>query len=155
MSLTINTIGFTRKNAAEFFGLLISAKVSRVIDIRLNNTSQLAGFTKRDDLSFFLKTIANIDYLHEPLLAPTETILSDFKHGRIDWLGYERQFIELMQQRRVAELLDPSLFDRACLLCSEDFPDFCHRRLVAEFLRARWPGVEIAHLRLRQSPATV
>jgi uncharacterized protein (DUF488 family) len=146
--MKINTIGFTRKNASEFFGLLISAKVSRVIDIRLNNTSQLAGFTKRDDLSFFLKSIADIEYLHEPLLAPSETILSDFKHGRIDWLGYERQFIELMQQRRVAELLDASLFDRACLLCSEDAPDFCHRRLVAEFLRVRWDGVDITHLRL-------
>lgn len=147
MSIRINTIGFTRKNAAQFFGLLMAAKVSRVIDIRLNNTSQLAGFAKRDDLSFFLEKIAGIDYLHEPLLAPSESILSDFKQGRIDWSGYEKQFIELMQQRRVADVLDPTLLDGSCLLCSEDAPDFCHRRLVAEFLRARWDGVGIVHLR--------
>jgi uncharacterized protein (DUF488 family) len=147
MSIKINTIGFTRKNAAEFFSLLTTAEVSRVVDIRLNNTSQLAGFTKRDDLSFFLKQIASIDYLHEPLLAPSETILSDFKHGRIDWSGYEKQFNELMHQRQVSERLDATSFDGSCLLCSEDSADFCHRRLVAEYLRARWDSVEIVHLR--------
>lgn len=109
MNIRINTIGFTRKNAAEFFGLLTTAKVSRVIDIRLNNKSQLAGFTKRDDLSFFLKNIANIDYVHAPLLAPTEAILSDFKHGRIDWLAYETRFNALLNERNMAAQLDSAL----------------------------------------------
>jgi len=147
MSLRINTIGFTRKSAAAFFGLLTAAKVSRVIDIRLNNRSQLAGFAKRDDLAFFLDKVAHMDYVHEPLLAPSEAILCDFKDGKLDWAGYEREFLALMVQRRVAERLDGSLFVDACLLCSEDAPDFCHRRLVAEFLRSHWAGVEIVHLR--------
>jgi uncharacterized protein (DUF488 family) len=147
MNMTINTIGFTRKSAAEFFGLLTAAKVSRVIDIRLNNRSQLAGFTKRDDLSFFLKSIANIDYLHEPLLAPSEAILSAFKEGQIDWSGYEQQFIALMHQRGVSDQLDSRLFDGACLLCSEESPEQCHRRLVAEHFQNSWKSVEIVHLR--------
>ncbi|MBU3696543.1 DUF488 family protein [Dechloromonas sp.] len=147
MTITINTIGFTRKSASEFFDLLTAAKVRRVIDIRLNNTSQLAGFAKRDDLSFFLKRIAGIDYRHEPLLAPSEKILSDFKQGKIDWSGYERQFKELMHARQIAARFEPSLFDGACLLCSEETANFCHRRLVAEYLLNHWGGVTIVHLR--------
>jgi uncharacterized protein (DUF488 family) len=142
----IFTIGFTRKTAEEFFTLLIGAGVKRVIDIRLNNVSQLAGFTKRDDLCYFLRTIGGIDYLHRPDLAPTQQIMDAFKKSKGSWPVYERDFLALLSARQVEREVTPELLHEACLLCSEEKPLQCHRRLVAEYLRSKWSNVEIIHL---------
>lgn len=142
----IFTIGFTRKSAEQFFESLRSAGVERVIDIRLHNESQLAGFSKRRDLTYFLRIILGIEYVHVPELAPTEDMLRAYRAQRGRWPVYERQFLWLMQERRIEETLPRTLFERACLLCSEPEPDHCHRRLVVEHLARHWPGVEVHHI---------
>lgn len=140
------TIGFTRKTAEEFFTCLIRAGVKRVIDIRLNNVSQLAGFTKRDDLRYFLRAIGGIDYLHRPDLAPTQQIMNAFKKDNGSWSVYESDFLALISAREIEREITPELLHEACLLCSEEKPAQCHRRLVAEYLRSKWGNVEIIHL---------
>ena len=140
------TIGFTKKTAEIFFGKLCDAGVKRVIDIRLNNVSQLAGFAKKDDLSYFLKTICAIEYVHVPELAPTQDILDEYKKHKGDWEVYEKKFMELMIKRAIENKLSRELFDNACLLCSEDKPHHCHRRLVAEYLQSKWGDIEITHI---------
>ena len=141
------TIGFTKKSAELFFTRLQRAGVRRLVDVRLNNVSQLAGFAKRDDLRYFARAICDIDYVHVPDLAPTAEMLDAFKKSRdADWTSYERQFLELMRHRRVESTLAPGLLDHACLLCSEDRPQQCHRRLIAEYLQQQWGDVEIEHL---------
>ena len=140
------TIGFTKKTAEIFFGKLCDAGVKRVIDIRLNNVSQLAGFAKKDDLSYFLKTICAIEYVHVPELAPTQDILDEYKKHKGDWEVYEKKFMELMIKRAIENKLSRELFDNACLLCSEEKPHHCHRRLVAEYLKDKWGNVEIEHI---------
>ena len=144
MKLKLFTIGFTKHSAENFFTKLRQSGVERIIDTRLNNSSQLSGFAKRDDLKFFLKTIAGCDYSHELNLAPTEELLSKYKVTQ-DWKVYEKQFIGLMKKRKIEEM-PRSFFQNACLLCSEKAPHFCHRRLVAEYLQSRWKNVEIIHL---------
>jgi len=145
--MEIYTIGFAGKSAESFFGLLKASGIRRLIDIRLNNTSQLAGFTKADNLPFFLKKICDADYIHEPLLAPTELILANFKKEKGTWEEFERGFLLLMDERCIAERLDRALFDRpAVLLCSESTPERCHRRLAAEYLKRHWKDISIVHL---------
>ena len=144
--MRVLTIGFTKKNAQRFFDLLQSAGVKRVVDVRLNNASQLAGFAKRDDLAWFLRQIGDIDYEHVPALAPTKTLLAAYRKAEIDWPAYEERFLDLMRERRIEETLDPKLLEDGCLLCSEDQPHHCHRRLVAEYLRDRWGDIDVAHL---------
>ncbi len=115
--------------------------------MRLNNSSQLAGFTKRDDLSFFLRELCGAEYLHEPLLTPTRDILDAYRKGREEWPGYERRFLELMRDRRIEETLDRNLFGApTALLCSEARPGRCHRRLVLEYLDREWGGIRAVHL---------
>ena len=116
--------------------------------MRLNNSSQLAGFAKRDDLSFFLEELCGAKYLHEPLLAPTRDILDAYKKGKEEWPAYERRFLELMQERRIEEALDRKPFEEAptALLCSEAGPERCHRRLVLEYLDREWGGIRAVHL---------
>lgn len=145
-TIQLYTIGFTKKSAEEFFTKLKKAGIARVLDVRLNNTSQLAGFTKKDDLEYFLKSIHGIGYVHLPYLAPTQDILTAYKKEKGDWSVYEPKFLELMRARRVEDTAPRELFDRGCLLCSEDRPAQCHRRLVAEYLAGRWGNVEIVHL---------
>ncbi len=140
------TIGFTKKTAEEFFMRLIRAGVKRVIDIRLNNVSQLAGFAKRDDLRYFLRTIGQMDYVHRPDLAPTEQILEDFKKNKGRWEVYEKDFLALLSAREVEKNIPPELLHEACLLCSEEKPAQCHRRLVAEYFLSKWNNVKIFHL---------
>jgi uncharacterized protein (DUF488 family) len=140
------TIGFTQKSAADFFGTLSQAGIKKIIDVRLNNVSQLAGFTKRKDLEYFLAQICHISYVHLPELAPTKDILDAYKKNKGDWETYESQFLELMQERKIAEKIDPELLDGGCLLCSEPTPHHCHRRLVAEYLQQSWGEVKICHL---------
>lgn len=145
--MEVYTIGFTKKSAREFFEALRRAGIRRLIDVRLNNASQLAGFSKRDDLAFFLAEIGAIDYRHMPELAPTAEILRAYQKKEIDWEEYERRYAALLAERDVAGSLDRELFDRpTVLLCSEAKPDHCHRRLLAEHLRATWGGVSITHL---------
>jgi len=144
--IKIYTIGFTKKGAETFFGLLQDHPIKRVIDIRLNNVSQLAGFSKRDDLEYFLKELCSIAYIHLPELAPTKDILDEYKKNKGDWSVYETQFNQLMVDRNVETDFSPELFDHACLLCSEHEPENCHRRLVAEYLQEKWGNVEIIHL---------
>jgi uncharacterized protein (DUF488 family) len=145
--MEIYTIGFAKKSAETFFGALRKAGIKRLIDIRLNNTSQLAGFTKRDDLRFFLKEMCGADYIHEPLLAPTVEILNSYKKKKISWQEYEQRFLELMAQRKIEEKIDRNLFNGpTVLLCSEAKADRCHRRLVLEYLRSKWGNFQIIHL---------
>lgn len=141
------TIGFTKKSAETFFTRLKDAGVRRLIDVRLNNISQLAGFAKKDDLRYFTKAICDIEYVHLPQLAPTAEILDQYKkvkHG--DWQRYERQFLELMRARHIETTTPRELLDRGCLLCSEEKPHHCHRRLVAEYLKEQWGDVDIEHI---------
>jgi uncharacterized protein (DUF488 family) len=143
----IYTIGFTQKSAEQFFGLLRRSAIRRLIDVRLNNTSQLAGFAKRDDLQFFLREICQADYCHEPILAPTEEILDAYKKKQISWEEYETRFVDLLIQRRAEHAVDRRLFDQpAVLLCSEPKPKNCHRRLAAEYLAQKWGDTRIIHL---------
>lgn len=146
-TIAIYTIGFSKKNAETFFGKLQEASVRRVVGIRLRNTSHLAGFTKRDDLRFFLRRVADIEYVHLPQLAPTEALLDDYLKRRIDWTMYEHRFDEIIAARRIETLVTPEQLANACLLCSEPSPDKCHRRLVAEYLQRKWGNVRIVHLR--------
>ena len=144
--MKVFTIGFTKKNAEQFFGRLKQPGLVRLIDARLNNVSQLAGFTKKDDLRFFLRQISNIDYLHLPDLAPSQDILDDYKKNGGDWATYERKFLALMERRRVEDKVSKDIINGGCLLCSEPTPEHCHRRLVAEYLKSRWGDLEIVHL---------
>ena len=144
--MRILTIGFTKKSAKRFFEALSHAGVKRVVDVRLNNVSQLSGFAKKRDLTYFLDQICRIDYQHVPALAPTKEILDGYKKNGGSWNDYERQFMNLMSERRIEETLEPATMDDACLLCSEDKPHHCHRRLVAEYLKNHWHDVEIEHL---------
>ena len=145
--MEIHTIGFTQKSAAEFFDSLRGAGIRRLIDVRLNNTSQLAGFAKRDDLRFFLREICPADYRHEPALAPTKEILDAYKKKRMSWEEYEPRFLDLLTERAVETSIDRRLFDvPVALMCSEPTPECCHRRLAAEYLAAKWGDVRIIHL---------
>jgi len=144
--MRICTIGFTHKNAEEFFSRLRHAGVKRVVDVRLNNVSQLAGFSKRDDLKYFLKSILGVEYVHSPILAPTQDMLDEYKKNKGDWKVYENKFLSLMEKRHIENEVPKEVIDEGCLLCSEDKPHFCHRRLVAEYLNGRWGGLRIEHL---------
>jgi len=144
--MKVFTIGFTKKSAETFFTRLQRAGVKRLIDVRLNNVSQLAGFTKRDDLRYFTRAICHIDYLHLSELAPTQEMLTAYKRQRGDWSLYEQRFLALMRERQVERTVSRDVIDGGCLLCSEEKPHHCHRRLVAEYLREEWGGLEIEHI---------
>jgi uncharacterized protein (DUF488 family) len=143
----VTTIGFTQSTAENFFDRLKRAGVKKVVDVRLHNTSQIAGFAKARDLAYFLKTILGARYEHQPLLAPTEDILTAYKKNKGDWSVYERQFNMLMAQRHVEDRFSPESLDEVCFLCSEAKPHHCHRRLVCEYLNNRWGGgLSVEHL---------
>lgn len=144
--MPVFTIGFTKKNAAQFFEKLRATGVKRVVDVRLNNSSQLAGFSKRDDLKYFLEKILGINYIEEPLLAPTQPLLDAYKKNGGQWEVYERAFLDLMCERKIENKIDPAIVVGGCLLCSEDKPHHCHRRLVAEYLQKRWGNLQINHI---------
>lgn len=145
-NIKLFTIGFAGKSAEQFFDTLRQAGVKCLIDVRLNNVSQLAGFTKKKDLQYFLRTLADIDYRHEADLAPTKEILDDYKKGQITWDEYEQRFQQLLGDRRPTDRLKPQDLDKACLLCSEPKAVNCHRRLVAEHFEKEWGNVDIQHL---------
>ncbi len=144
--MKIYTIGFTKKGAEEFFGILKRNKIQQLVDVRLNNTSQLAGFTKRGDIEYFLKELCGIDYYHFEFLAPTKEIRDRYIKEK-NWDVYANEYINLLEERRVIKKLDKSFFEKdTCFLCSESLPMNCHRRLLAEYLKKYWDNVEVIHL---------
>jgi uncharacterized protein (DUF488 family) len=144
--MRLYTIGFTRKSASQFFEALRDAGVKRVVDVRLNNVSQLAGFTKKQDLAYFLEKIDSIGYIHASLLAPTQHLLDSYKKHGGGWSDYERGFLELMKERKIEISWASEMREGDCLLCSEEKPDHCHRRLVAEYLAAHLGSIKVQHL---------
>ncbi|MCL6565890.1 MAG: DUF488 domain-containing protein [Acidobacteriia bacterium] len=144
--MKLYTIGFTKTTAESFFTRLAKAGVKKVIDVRLNNVSQLSGFAKKEDLRYFLKAICNIEYEHRPELAPTQEMLNEYKKRRGKWTTYEKRFLKLMAERKIEKTIEPSDLDQTCLLCSEAKADHCHRRLAAEYLKKKWGDLEIVHL---------
>ena len=146
LKTNLYTIGFTKKSAKVFFSKLREAGVTKLVDIRLNNVSQLAGFAKRDDLIFFLKELCDCGYIHLPDFAPTKEILDAYKKKQIDWNEYVRRFSKLIKERKIEEKITAEELHNACLLCSEPTPEQCHRRLIAEYLKEKLGGIEIKHL---------
>jgi uncharacterized protein (DUF488 family) len=145
--MEIYSIGFTKKTAEQFFGILKGVGIKHLLDVRLNNVSQLAGFAKREDLAFFLRQLCASDYTHEILLAPTQQMLDAYKKNKGCWEEYEQQFRLLMAERRIEDKLDRVLFAvPTVLLCSEPTPEHCHRRLVLEYLEEKWGDLTITHL---------
>ena len=142
----IYTIGFTKKKAQTFFSKLQKEGVTKLIDIRLNNVSQLAGFAKRDDLIYFLREICNCDYRHIPNFAPTKDILDAYKKKQIDWNEYVRRFSKLIKDRKIENIITAEELNNSCFLCSEPTPEQCHRRLVAEYFKEKLGNIEIKHL---------
>ncbi len=138
---TVTTVGFTQTSAEGFFERLRKAGVKKVVDVRLHNTSQLAGFAKADNLAYFLKAIVGIQYTHQPLLAPTDVMLKAFKKEKGDWGVYQDRFLTLMAERQIENRFRPEMFDGTCFLCSEATPHHCHRRLVCEYLNGKWGGI--------------
>lgn len=144
--MKIYSIGFTEKSAEKFFSLIKANPVRTIIDVRLNNISQLSGFAKKNDLIYFLKELCDVNYLHLAELAPTKEILNPYKKGDMTWEVYEDKFINLMAKRNI-ERIDKSLLENGCLLCSEHKPHHCHRRLVIEYLNKHWDTeLEVKHL---------
>lgn len=144
--MNVYSIGFTKKSAESFFNLLRNEEIKNLIDVRLNNISQLAGFAKKNDLIFFLKELCTINYIHIPELAPTKDILDPYKKGTMSWEEYEDRFMNLMAKRRI-ENIDKEIIKDGCLLCSEHKPHHCHRRLVIDYLNNSWETkFEIKHL---------
>jgi len=145
--MEIFTIGFTQSSAERFFGRLKQAGIQRLLDVRLNNRSQLAGFAKQADLAWFLKELRGIEYVHDPQLAPNQEILDAYKKQGGSWEDYELQFMALLRKRRIEKHLDPADFRApTVLLCSEATAEQCHRRLVIEYLQNHWPDIEAIHL---------
>lgn len=144
--MKIFTIGFTKKSAKEFFTKLTEAGVKSIVDVRLNNVSQLAGFAKREDLKYFASEICGINYIHLPELTPTKDILDPYKKYDGDWITYKDKYLNLIKNRRIEDVLSRNIIDGGCLLCSEQNPHYCHRRLAAEYLDKKWGGIDIVHI---------
>lgn len=146
--MVLYTIGFTQKSAQQFFELIKSNNIDMLVDIRLNNKSQLAGFTKGDDLRYFLEEICNCKYQHCVEYAPTKDILDSYKKKAISWDEYVRQYIPLMQKRNAVQKFSErfAMYRAVCLLCSESTSEYCHRRLLAEMIVADYPEITVKHI---------
>ena len=145
--MVVYTIGFTQKRASTFFGLLSRNTVETVLDVRLNNRSQLSGFARQEDLAYFLWHLKGIGYSHQQLLAPPKQLLADYRNRRIGWDAYASAFNEVLRDRSVERWIDPEALDNGCLLCSEHEPHYCHRRLALEYLASEWrTEMEVRHL---------
>lgn len=140
------TIGFTKKSAEQFFDLLTQNNVEKIVDTRINNTSQLSGYAKGRDLQFFAKKVADIDYKHETMFAPTKELLSKYRKKEMTWEAYEVEYLNLLDMRKVAKKTDIEKLHKSCLLCSEHTAEKCHRRLLAEYFQAVKTDVKIVHL---------
>ena len=145
--MNIYTIGFTKKSAAQFFQSLKTHGIKKLIDVRLNNSSQLAAFAKKSDLQYFLQEICGAEYTHLPVLAPTQTMLDAYKKQKGSWNVYEQQFLTLMRERQIETEIEKSFFDvPSVLLCSEPTAEHCHRRLVLDYLQNFWSDLHVVHL---------
>ena len=144
--IQLYTIGFTGKSAEKFFTLLQNNAVERLVDTRINNTSQLAGFAKADDLAFFARSIGRMDYKHQLDFAPTKDLLADYRKGKISWADYEIEYLNLLDVRKIANKVNIEELHQNCLLCSEHTPEKCHRRLLAEYFQHRYNNIRIIHL---------
>ncbi len=145
--MDVATIGFTRKSAETFFGLLRKAEVRTLLDVRLNNISQLAGFAKKPDLKYFLSELLGAGFIELRDLAPEKEMLKRYQKKELSWESYAAEYLELLATRRVETKLDIALFDKGCLLCSEDKPHHCHRRLAVEYLNSQWDNrLKVTHL---------
>ncbi len=144
--IKLYTIGFTGKSAEKFFTLLQNNAVERIVDTRANNTSQLSGFTKADDLAFFAKTVGSMDYKHQLDFAPTKDLLANYRNKKISWSEYEIEYLNLLDIRKIANKVNIAELHQNCLLCSEHTPEQCHRRLLAEYFQHRFNDIEIIHL---------
>ena len=142
----VHTIGFTEKSAERFFGLLRQSGAERVVDVRLNNRSQLAAFSKNKDLEFFLRELLGVDYIHIPELAPSKELFSAYRSGDLPWADYAADFLRLLREREVEKRVNPEIINNGCLLCSEHQPHHCHRRLVVEHLAEYWGDLRVRHL---------
>ena len=145
--MDIYSIGFTQKTASEFFGTLKAHGIERLLDVRLNNKSQLAGFAKQADLAYFLKEICGAEYEYEPLLAPSEELFNAYRKEKGSWETLAKGYVKLLKARRVESVLKKEGFrKKTVLLCSEATPEKCHRRLALEYLQQQWPEIKIHHL---------
>lgn len=144
--IKLYTIGFTGKPAEKFFNLLTGSGVRKIVDTRINNVSQLAGFAKGADLKFFAKKIGDISYEHNTDFAPTKELLALYRNKKISWQEYETEYLNLLDMRKIASKTDIEQLHENCLLCSEHTPEKCHRRLLAEYLKHVKTNVEIIHL---------
>ena len=142
------TIGFTKKTAKQFFSILTKNNIDAVVDIRLNNSSQLAGFSKYPDIEFFLEKICNTGYKHDLHFAPKDSTLTRYKKKQISWDEYEKEFAQTMMERKITEYIKANYSSEGsiCLLCSEPTPENCHRRLVANYFKEIFHEVQILHL---------
>lgn len=140
------TIGFTGKSAQTFFNLLRKSNVKKIVDTRINNVSQLAGYAKGTDLKFFAAEIGQIAYEHDTNLAPTKELLSRYRDKKITWEEYEVEYLDLLDVRQISNKINIDLLHESCLLCSEHTPEKCHRRLLAEYLKQVRGDIEITHL---------
>ena len=147
--ITLYTIGFTKKNAEKFFTLLRKAEIRKLVDIRINNSSQLAGFAKGQDLEFFVKELCNAEYLHMTDMSPTKELLKDYQDKSIDWNGYANIFQKMLLERKIAKNYPVEFFDKACFLCTEETAENCHRRLVVEHLKSMNPEKEVRIIHLK------
>lgn len=144
--IKLYTIGFTKKTARQFFELLKKNHVKKLIDVRINRSSQLAGFAKSADLEYFLGEIGGIEYKPVADFAPTKELLASYQNKEIDWNGYEKTYTALIEKRKIAENYDIEAFDNACFLCSEPTAEQCHRRLLVEYFKRKHPRIQIVHL---------
>lgn len=145
--IKLYTIGFTRKSAEYFFNLLRNNGVKRLVDVRISNSSQLAGFAKGKDLVFFVNEICHIPYQHIVDFAPSKDLLDRWHKEEVTWDEYEKIYIKMLQDREIIRKFGVKTFDGACFLCSEDTPEQCHRRLLVEFMKKNCTEkVEIVHL---------
>lgn len=145
--ITLFTIGFTEKSARQFFSLLTQAGVETVIDTRISNNSQLAGFAKGPDLAYFAEAIGGMGYVHRTDYAPTKELLDRYRNKKMTWEEYEPEYLNLLDMRQVGKDLQVETLHRHCLLCSEHGPEKCHRRLLAEYFQHKFGGIEIVHLK--------
>jgi len=143
----IYTIGFSKKSLREFVKLLKDAQVEKLIDIRLNNTSQLSGYAKKDDLAYIMELV-NIDYVHDISLAPDNKLLYDYKKNLVDWGVYKTRYLNILEERNIKDSINELINNKTiCLLCSEHKPNKCHRSLLASFINDSLnENLDIIHL---------
>lgn len=147
MMIKVYTIGFSNKSAQRFFELLKENGVRKIIDIRINNASQLSGFAKSKDLKYFARELADISYIHRVDLAPTKDLLKRYRDKKITWEEYGREYLDLLKSRAIDQSVHVEELDHSCLLCSENSEEHCHRRLLAEYLKEQFSDIQVYHLK--------